>query len=724
MTRSHSPEGSEDDYNPQEHQTCYIFTPAGDDREAAARPAKRRRTAKPKGKAAEQPATEEPEICLFPTLLNGKETETAARERWDTYNRLWADQELRTRAILDSFNQKTLDDVSAFVLSASHENYDEKIPTALVLTGPNIAAHGPLFAQFATRMRDVDRTGPVVLLTSKDAANIKGALKKLIRDATQQDEGMDDEDEEAVVGRKGAKLLNYDLQILQNWCALHTGQKVVVAIQDTEAFDSGILADLVELFSSYLDRIPFVLLLGIATSLDIFHDKLPKATIRKMQGKKFDVDRAEECLAQVFNDAVLGNKSVLRLGDSMCDLLIDRQKNHTQSIQTFIAALKYAYMSHFYANPLSIILGFVNEPEKLVQLLSVEHVQAIRNLTSFKKFIENKLEAQETEEVRKLLQDDSYLRTVVATSAVECHSSAVGLAGALEVLEIARGCISSSSAPRAPRYELLPRVLVGDLHVESPLIRELLLSVKKMNSTSLLAMLSSISHSALDPQLSQLKEDISALVSSSSSGSALTSEFDVATNSLRSTAVSKKIQLNAHKSGLTKLDSEYSGLVQKVHDELLQFFTDTLHSPKGSFLYEVFYYDLQFPHKDVFAPNARARVERALSNPFDYLNCKCCQMTREEEETRESTVKATHPPTCVVYKLYLEGGALINSFDLWSAFKSVVTGEDAEDGDEQVDVDTAQALFYRSVAEMKFLGFVKQTRKRVDHLQKFAWKGL
>ena len=35
-----------------------------------------------------------------------------------------------------------------------------------------------------------------------------------------------------------------------------------------------------------------------------------------------------------------------------------------------------------------------------------------------------------------------------------------------------------------------------------------------------------------------------------------------------------------------------------------------------------------------------------------------------------------------------------------------------------------RALFYRSIAEMNFLGFVKQTRKRVDHLQTLAWKGL
>lgn len=367
---------------------CYIFTPSTPD--SPPRPTKRRRTAKSKGIEPEEALNAQK--CLFPALLNGSERADVVKLRLDTYHRLWADQERRTKTILDSFNQKTLDDVSEFVRSAQPEQHKGKIPTALVLTGPNIASHGPLFAQFRTRIWDVDRTGPVVILASKDAPTLKGTLKKLIKDATEQDRAMDQEgagdedDDELILGRKGAKLLNYDLQILQNWCALHPGQKVVIAIQDTEAFDSAILSDLISLFSSYLDRIPFVLLLGIATSLEIFHERLPKARIRMMQGEKFDVERAEECLAQVFNDVVLGGNSVLRLGPSICDLLIERQRNHTQSIQTFVAALKYAYMSHFYANPLSVILGFLDDPDGLSEVLSDAHIEAIRNLPSFRRY--------------------------------------------------------------------------------------------------------------------------------------------------------------------------------------------------------------------------------------------------------------------------------------------------------------------------------------------------
>lgn len=287
-----------------------------------------------------------------------------------------------------------LDDVYNFVTTCEPGvSHSGKIPTALVLAGPNIASHAPLFAQFAERLSKKEQVGPTVVLTSKDAPNIKAALKKIIRDATfggenAEEVAWDDEEEELILGKKGQKLLNYDLQILQNWCSVHPGKRVIIAIQDTEAFDTSVMSSLVSLFSSYLDRIPFVLLLGIATSLEIFHDKLPKATIRLMQGEKFDVERAEECLAQVFNQAVAGKDSVLRLSAPVCEFLLERQRDHTQSIQTFVAALKYAYMAHFYANPLSVIMACWDEPEgteKLKKVLTKDHLQAIRHLRSFRR---------------------------------------------------------------------------------------------------------------------------------------------------------------------------------------------------------------------------------------------------------------------------------------------------------------------------------------------------
>ena len=83
-----------------------------------------------------------------------------------------------------------------------------------------------------------------------------------------------------------------------------------------------------------------MLLLGIATSEDIFHDKLPKATIRLMRGDRFDVQRFEESMEQVFEETVVTPKSMVKLGPNLCDSLFDRLKGHTRSIQSFVASLK------------------------------------------------------------------------------------------------------------------------------------------------------------------------------------------------------------------------------------------------------------------------------------------------------------------------------------------------------------------------------------------------
>lgn len=36
----------------------------------------------------------------------------------------------------------------------------------------------------------------------------------------------------------------------------------------------------------------------------------------------------------------------------------------------------------------------------------------------------------------------------------------------------------------------------------------------------------------------------------------------------------------------------------------------------------------------------------------------------------------------------------------------------------------ARALFSRALAELKYMGMVKNSRKKVDHLAKLSWKGL
>ena len=126
--------------------------------------------------------------------------------------------------------------------------HNERLPSAILVTGPSLASHDGLFDQISEATGNLGRL-PFVSLTSQHAPNLKTLLKHLIAKATSidtVDEG-DDEDELAPSKRKGPRLLKYDLQILHNAVEEQKLEKVVVAFQDCEAFDGILLSDAIEL---------------------------------------------------------------------------------------------------------------------------------------------------------------------------------------------------------------------------------------------------------------------------------------------------------------------------------------------------------------------------------------------------------------------------------------------------------------------------------------------
>lgn len=92
-------------------------------------------------------------------------------------------------------------------------------------------------------------------LTSSECPNLKTLLKNLIRKATSADD--DDGDEHVFTRRKGPRLLNYDLQLLFEWCKEQSPANVVVAFRDSEALEGSLLADAIQLMR-YFAPIPLM----------------------------------------------------------------------------------------------------------------------------------------------------------------------------------------------------------------------------------------------------------------------------------------------------------------------------------------------------------------------------------------------------------------------------------------------------------------------------------
>lgn len=133
--------------------------------------------------------------------------------------------------------------------SGPKDDLQHAIPTGLVVVGPNLASHGSFFERLGKKIKE-DTGSPCHVITSSESPNLKTLLKTLIKKATSH--VSDDEDDDlgyaTASSRKGPKVLDFDLQHLQEWQSRNKATSIVVAIQDSEAFDTRVLVEMVDLF--------------------------------------------------------------------------------------------------------------------------------------------------------------------------------------------------------------------------------------------------------------------------------------------------------------------------------------------------------------------------------------------------------------------------------------------------------------------------------------------
>ncbi|GKT42167.1 origin recognition complex subunit 3 [Colletotrichum spaethianum] len=678
-------------FRQEDHKAAYIFRPKGEEA-GVDRPAKRRRVSK-------NAVVEEANLAgssTFAPLLNGSELAECVKLREKLFQASWGRLESKVQ------------------LMAHRRN---KIPSAFIITGPNISSQDLLFEQLSETLEKNTRS-KFVRLKSSEATNLKAALKKIIEDATSRG-SLDDEDVEVSFGQDGRKYLNYDLEGLYVFSKAQQCDHIFVAFQDSEGFDSALLSDLITLFDSWRPKIPFTLLFGIATSVELLQARLLKSACQHLYGAQFDVVQTGVILEQIFKPAIAGTDAILTLGQTLLQSLVDRQQDQVASIQSFVASIKYAYMCHFYANPLSLFS--MEDDEMNSELVQDEHLEALRSLPSFRNEVESAVEGNDLRLARSLLEDDDLLREKIFDIPEKKREWVTCLLRSLKLIQ-ATGVIQED-------FPWMYMKAVAEGITLSSDGWDIVESIKRMQPDEFVSMLQRIHETIASgdgqlclagweseagdmPSLVQtLLDNSKELVSrATEDGTTLRSAYSGHSRVLRTTVVAQKVQLSHDSAALSEDDKAFTQIVDRVA-ELLQ---DVIHCEPAAnvFLHETWLYDSKTPYRDVFVPRPQDVFERSLKRPQDYLACACC--------STDEGISTTLPVTSLLYHLYLETGNLINVADLWSAFYAMVSGGDAE-SEENADERAALVLFYRGLAELKALGFVKMSRKKTDHIAKLKW---
>ncbi|KAK3396482.1 origin recognition complex subunit 3 N-terminus-domain-containing protein [Sordaria brevicollis] len=744
-THDDNPALFDDDEN--DHRAVYIFNPspqnATSPQQEKSRPTKRRKVTGGGGSGskrvatggghAEEEAHDAPmKAAAFPQLFDGKESAEAAGLRKKVFDTAWPVLDGRIKNVLRGANRTTLEDVSSFIRDAEGDaTRGTRIPAGFIIIGPNIASQDLLFEQLSEALGKATQAR-FVRLRAAGAPNLKAALKKVIRDATAQVsvEGDGDEDDtEVAFGRDGRKYLDYDLEGLHAFLGAqqNSSRRVIVAFEDSEAFESSLLTDLLALFHSWQGRIQFSVLFGIATSVELFQARLLKSTARQLFGAKFDVVQADLVLDNVFKSAIAGTHATLRLGPNLLRSLLERQRDQVAGIRVFISSIKYAYMCHFYANPLSVLLA--DEKSLTRQLLQPEHIQAVRTLDSFKSHVEASVDARQLNHAQSLVEDDSYLVKQMVEQRQKKQDYLLQLLRSLHLLtsmNLIPGRFTdlyvsalSGGLDLTPTIDAIKRLGADDVPL---LINRLLLAIQT-GSPDLDLPGWEDSAEDLTTSLTEIRDEIEALVlqAREKGQQSLKSKISAQSKVLRTTVVAQKVQLSQDTAKLTDEDKAFG----KAIDALVDLLTQNIYSPAidSLFLHEAWAYDSMAPYRDVFVPRPGTAFERALTRPGGYLGCECCcgkgKAGGGQNGTR--TLSATQPTTCILYQLYLETGSLVNVADLWSAYYALV-GEDSRDtGGLGLGEREALVRFYRGLAELRLMGFVKQSKKKADHVAKVKW---
>ncbi|KAH0831494.1 hypothetical protein FOPE_00469 [Fonsecaea pedrosoi] len=703
------------------HTTCYIFKPTNQDTEEIdPRPQKRR-------KLSRVPAKDAQEEYSWPRVLGGQESPDDAGLRRSQFETVWAEQQKKIQGIVDVVDEGFVGPVMRFARSLNADNLrtHKRLKTALLALGLNTNHHHDLHKRWKSTMRGDASREPEVLVTLQPAhcTNIQTALKNVVRSAISSHQGAE-KYTEFLNEHKLLIPMNFDLELLQRYVLRYHIERVVISIMDVEGFDTSIFAELVSTFHSWSDRIPFILFVGISTTVELFESRLSRQTVSMLDAEIFATSpdfNLEDRLFDLYEAIQHDQTAEVFLGPSVVNELATLAEDQGTTPATFARAIKYAHMSHFFANPLSRLSTEATTKSPWSPVLC----QAIRNLASFRSHCEALAKGDKTERetVRRLLVSDDELQRVVV--------------GAIESgKRVMRSGLSAISTLRYIYHCTLKLESYSRWESENHLLQ------------SLPDLTQSEVFEAIEDNLQNLSSEVSATQLLKGSVPELQDLHDYQRSCVEPGA---ETGTDASPSEAEKfidllrryLESRTSSSSPEHH----------LISPFRHFMAEAYTMAQKSPLALTMHPRPRYCLERALTRPADYLGCSCCtpQSSGEAHAATRGDVpdKASLPPTSLLLNMLNEAGTVVNVRDLWDAFRDTLShgtesaspdadrdgldddnddNDDDEDGggDKSNDERRTLALFYRALADLRYLGLIRQSKRKpgVECIAKTAWMGL
>nr|XP_002121235.3 origin recognition complex subunit 3 [Ciona intestinalis] len=663
--------------------------------------------------------------------------------RWEIGQKVWEEIENRVDEVHGELKEGLFNGLLSFVENAHSVNHGNRIqiPTAALVTGVNIPDHSELFSSLKSKVT-TNVSPHVVLLHSKQCLTMKSMMKVVSRqliakvdDTETQSEGENEDDADLEYMKK--KFSAVTMTMVRKWyekqlkptqsspskkkqpkLSVITRKPIVIIFQDLEMFNPNILIDFILMCSFHSPFLPFVLILGIATSwLDVSQRLLPHSASIHLAVRKFLAPTSSSHLALIMDRILLNSDLPFKLSGRSLQLLLDVFLCNDFSILNFLHSLRYCVLKHFQNQPASVLCSL--SPDKLASIvakLTKSELNSLRNVASVKQFISN--------ESNLSLSKDSNFRK--------------------EVLQWIKGLRIYFEVYFPVLRSLHALTMVFTHHPMGKQLREVFCLCYKSgveNNDGFKQTLLLLKVTSKDQLMEVLQSCIIALVGGKYSENVDTQfhpltavekfrNFILELENLNDTAAEEEgteeienepletvkyaYQLqerirNRSKQKKRNKMTKFEKLQEAIINYLKGFFEFNLRPVVALPLHEAFYFDDTMTIKQHKMAAPRFAIQKALSDPGHYLNL---QSISEDIATPEM------PDICIAYKLHTESASIINLYDWMTAFHTIV--HSSEETCSEID-EITQARFIRAVSELQLLGFIKPTKRKTDHVQRLTW---
>ncbi|XP_046418039.1 origin recognition complex subunit 3 isoform X2 [Neodiprion fabricii] len=583
-------------------------------------------------------------------------------ESWyKAYKEVWSTIEKSTQKINSDIFARISEDLKSYVSSINYDDLSGEIPTAILLTGVNLPDHGALFQMLARKFQDI--TSHIAIIQQRDSYSLKNMMEETVFQLINNSRNK----------RTEIQKNHCTSSMLNAWYQEYgSNTPLLIIIPDFESFSAEILQNFILILSVYSKTIKFVLIFGVATAVHAAHRSLPHHVTSKLRVQVFQAPSQVKSLSGVLDGTVLSTETPFKLTGRAFQLLTDIFLFYDFSVNGFLQGYKMCMFQHFYGKNINSLCCNDDNIGSRISALRSEDLDEIKKLNSIAEYV-RKLPVTK----RDSLNDEEFKLREVYAKAVSCaitesqeYKECLQYLGFISKEELLTKLDAMKNIIEISTEEKLLADVKLDLEKYREVIRNASPEVTKENTE------------VVDPgeklNRAQLKEKLLKL--------------------------SKKHSISPYKQAQTDV---INYLDQKV-------FSIYLKNPAllpGS---EIFFFNDGNAVKHHIVGSPRAAIHTGLNNPQAYLDCSCCTVTSQQP------IVETMPDLSLIYKLHLEGRRLINMYDWLQSFLAIVCPD--QSGEERREVDPElQARFTRAVAELQFLGFIKSSRKKTDHVMRLTW---